>query len=159
MTTTWNDRQKRMVTNWMKQTYDQFTQRIMHTREGKIKDIDKVARGRIFIAKHAHELGMVDQLGGLQDAIKFAASEVDLTDYEIKSIPASKSLLDLFSGNIDPEVEARLPWKPQITIKHDSPLMLMPASLRKALMQQLQMVQLLDKRPVMLVSPYVITIK
>jgi hypothetical protein len=35
----------------------------------------------------------------------------------------------------------------------------MPASARKMLMQQLQIMQLLDKRPVMLVSPYVITVK
>src|SRR5205823_3725266 len=49
----WTDRQRRMVTNWMKQTYDQFTERVMTNRKGKIKDIDQVARGRIFLAKQA----------------------------------------------------------------------------------------------------------
>ena len=33
----WNDRQKRMVTNWMKSTYDQFTQRVMTNRQGIAK--------------------------------------------------------------------------------------------------------------------------
>ncbi len=49
----------------MKGTYDQFTRRVMSTRTGKIKDIDQVARGRIFIAKQAKDLGMVDEIGGI----------------------------------------------------------------------------------------------
>ncbi len=49
------------VTNWMRETYNQFTQRVMTTRKGKIKDIDSVARGRIFVADRAKELGMVDR--------------------------------------------------------------------------------------------------
>src|SRR4051812_12071214 len=46
-----DERQRKMVTQWMKQTYDQFTSRVMSTRGKKIKDIDDVARGRIFAAK------------------------------------------------------------------------------------------------------------
>ena len=37
----------------MRDTYEQFTERVMTTRTGKIKDIDAVARGRIFMAKQA----------------------------------------------------------------------------------------------------------
>ena len=55
--TPFTDRQRRMVTNWMRSTYDQFTQRVMTTRSGKIKDIDAVARGRIFVARQAGTWG------------------------------------------------------------------------------------------------------
>jgi protease-4 len=155
----WTDRQRRMVTNWMKQTYDQFTERVMTNRKDKIKDIDQVARGRIFLAKQARDLGMVDEIGGLTDAIAYAAKEAELKDYEIKNLPGSKSILDLLMGKASADEEARLPFTPKITLSADSPLKFMPASARKMLMQQLQIIQLLDKRPVMLVSPYVITIK
>jgi protease-4 len=91
MNTEWTDRQRRMVQNWMKQTYEQFTERVMTNRKGKIKDIDQVARGRIFVAKQAKELGMVDEIGGLSEAIKYAAAEVDFKEYDVRTIPASKS--------------------------------------------------------------------
>jgi protease-4 len=160
MNTEWNDRQRRMVQNWMKQTYEQFTERVMTNRKGKIKDIDQVARGRIFLARQAMELGMVDEIGGLSDAIKHAAAEVDLKEYEVRTVPASKSVIDMLMGRGGAaDDEARMPYRPRIELSVDSPLKLMPASARKLILQQLQVIQLLDKRPVMLVSPYVITVK
>src|SRR5207248_10399105 len=90
------DRQRRMVTNWMKQTYDQFTERVMTTRKGKIKDIDKVARGRIFLAEQAKELGMVDEIGGIAEAIDDAASRVSLKpgQFDVRTLPRPKTLAD-----------------------------------------------------------------
>ncbi|HYE21272.1 MAG TPA: signal peptide peptidase SppA [Tepidisphaeraceae bacterium] len=158
----WNDRQKRMVTNWMKATYEQFTDRIMTNRGKKIKDIDKAARGRIFLAKEAKELGLVDEIGGLTAAIKHAAGEVDLEEgkYEIKFVPGSKSLIDLLTGNVDPATtEAGLPIRPTIKIGSDSPLALLPAPVRAKLQQQIRLVQMMDRRPVLLVSPYTISVK
>lgn len=158
----WSDRQKRLVTNWMKNTYDQFTQRVMVNRKGRIKDIDQVARGRIFLAKHALELGMVDEIGGLTQAINHAAKEVDLepNSYEVKSIPGTRSIIDLLTGqaSMDDE-EARMPFKPQIKLSADSPLLQLPPAMRRLLAQQLQLLQLTEKRPVLLVSPYTITVK
>jgi ClpP class serine protease len=161
MNAEWSDRQRRMVTNWMRQTYDQFTERVMTNRKGKIKDIDQVARGRIFVAKQARELGMIDEIGGLTDALSYAAKRVKLTQYEVKSLPASRSLIDMISGRAgsDDGSEARLPYKAKLQISVDSPLLAMPPSLRHLLGQQLQMMQLLDKRPVMLINPYVVTLK
>ena len=163
----WTDRQRRMVTNWMKTTYDQFTTRVMTMRKDKIKDIDQVARGRIFLAKQARDLGMVDEIGGLSDAIQYAAEEVDLQDkeYEVKPIPGSHSLIDYISGNVDPstyEVELkRNVAQPQIRIeiKADSPLRLLPGNARKMIGRQIQFMQMLEKRPVMLVAPYVISVR
>ena len=67
------DQQRRLVTNWMTRTYEQFTDRVMSQRGKKIKDIDEVAHGRIFLAKQARGLGMVDELGGIDKAISYAA--------------------------------------------------------------------------------------
>jgi protease-4 len=161
MNTEWSDRQRRMVTNWMRQTYDQFTQRVMTNRKGKIKDIDQVARGRIYVAKQARELGMIDEIGGLTDALAYAAKRVHLKQYEVKSIPESHSLIDIISGRAgaDDASDTRLPYKAKLQISIDSPLLAMPPSLRHLLGQQIQMMQLLDKRPVMLINPYVVTLK
>ena len=109
------------------------------------------------IVKQAKDLGMVDEIGGLSEAIARAANEVDLKDYDIKVLPAPKTLADLFAGTDDEET--RMPIRPKVTVKSDSMLNLLPSSARKILSQQVQMLQLLENRPVILVSPYTITIR
>jgi protease-4 len=154
-----SDRQRRMVTSWMHGTYDQFTQRVMTTRTGKIKDIDQVARGRIFTAKQAIDLGMVDALGGIDDALVYAAKKADLQDgqYDIRVLPAPHTLLDMLGMGQQPQ--AAFAFKPKIELSPDSILNLLPVSARALLMRQLQTVRLIEQRPVVLVSPYVVTFK
>ena len=129
----------------------------MTTRTGKIEDIDKVARGRIFVAKQAKELGLVDEIGGLDEAITYAAKQatLDAGSYDVRVLPAAKTLGDLLMGN---GTDAAMPFKPKIEIKTSS---LLPAGVKldKALGQELQMLQLLQQRPVVLVSPYRVTVK
>jgi protease-4 len=157
-----DERQRRMVTNWMKGTYDQFTQRVMTTRKGKIKDIDQVARGRIFIARQAKELGMVDEIGGIDSAITFAAKRVKLTDsksYDVKVLPQPKTLADYLGGAFGGGPEAATPIRPKIEISADSILRGIDVNTRQLIGQQLRMIELLQKRPVVLISPYVVTVK
>ena len=84
-----SDGQRRMVRDWMTQTYDQFTRRVMTTRTGKIKAIADVAQGRVFVAATAKDLGIVDEIGGLDAAITYAAGQVDLSgdQFDVRSRP------------------------------------------------------------------------
>ena len=154
------DRQKRMIRTWMQTTYDQFTQRVMTTRGQKIKDIDKVARGRIFLAKQAKELGMVDELGGTQAAIAHAARRVNLEpgQFEVQVFPEPKTLADLFLGGGG---ETAFPFRPNVnvTISADSVLRALAPSARQLIARHVQAALLLQDRPVMLMSPYVVTVK
>ena len=154
-----DERQRRIITNWMKGTYEQFTQRVMTTRKGKIKDIDEVARGRIFIAKQAKELGMVDEIGGVQAALAYAAAKVDLKQggYDVKLFPTPKTLADLLTGGA--ASETALPFKPKIDVAELAILKALDPAARKVLGQQLQMINLLQKRPVVLVAPFVVTVR
>ncbi len=153
----WTDVQKQMVTKWMRETYEQFTERVMSSRKGKIQNIDEVAKGRIFVAKDALKLGMVDQIGGLQEAIKYAAGAANLQsgEFEIRVLPPTRTLADLFHGGDG--AEEKLPIRPSIHIDELSILKTLSPSTAHLLKQQIQMLQLLQKRPFMLVSPYVIT--
>jgi protease IV len=148
------ERQRTMVTSWMKQTYDQFTQRVMTTRKGKIKDIDAVARGRIFIASQAKELGMVDEIGGINEAIADAAGKGGLSQggFDVK--------VHYVNGTAGSGPRAAFPFQPKVEVNvADGFMQAVPPPLRKALGQQLRVIQLLQDRPVVLVSPYTITIK
>lgn len=153
-----NDRQRRMIKTWMQQTYDQFTQRILTTRKEKISDIDKVARGRIFLAPQAKELGLIDEIGGCDDAIAYAASKAGLSKgaYDIRTLPAPRSLAEYLGLG---DAETASPLRPTITISADSVLTGLSPSARKLIGQQLQLMQLLEQRPVVLLSPFTVRVK
>jgi protease IV len=153
------DRQRKMVTSWMKQTYDQFTERVMATRKEKIKHIDDVARGRIFVAKQAKSVGLIDEIGGLQQALAYAAKQAELgeDDYDVRILPAPKTLADLFGGGSGTEAHAAI--RPTITLSPDSVLHLLDRGARRSLGQHLHALQLLQRHPVLLVTPYVVTVR
>ncbi len=157
-TTTFSDGQRRMVTNWMKQTYDQFTTRVMTTRGGKIKDIDQVARGRVFIAQQARDLGMVDEIGGIDKAIAYAADKVNLKadDYDVRIVPAPKTLADYINGSSE---DAQSPIQPKVEISDASIFKALSPGVRSMVGEQLQMLQLLQDRPVVLAAPFAIRVK
>ena len=152
----WTDRQRTMVTNWMKQTYEQFTQRVMKMRGDKIKDIDQVARGRIFLARQAKSLGMVDEIGGIEDALAYAAQKggLDPAKYEVRILPQPKSIGDLLTGN---GPDAAMPFRPKIEIK-DPLLEGVSPTLLHLFGRQIRTLELLQDRPVILVAPFEVTI-
>ncbi len=159
-TARFDDRQKRMVRTWMKNTYDQFTDRIKETRGKKIKDIDQVARGRIFLAEDAKDLGMVDELGGLSKAIGVAARRADLGtgEYDVTVLPPPMTFADLMSGRDGAEAAFPVPApRIKLEVKADSLLHLLPANVRASLGQQLQLMEILENRPVAVMAPFVMT--
>jgi protease-4 len=153
----WDDRQRRMVRNWMRNTYDQFTDRIMTTRRDKIRNIDEVARGRIFLARDAKELGMVDELGGLEQAIAHAAKKAELEpgSFDVSVLPPPQTLADLLAGG-GGGIGAMAP-RVTFQVAPDSVLHLMPQSARQLIARQIQLGQLLQDRPVVLMSPFILT--
>jgi protease-4 len=157
----WTDSQRRQVTGWMRETYDQFTERVMTTREGKIKDIDAVARGRIFSAKQAKDLGMIDRLGGVKDAIEYTARLVDLQpgEYDVRVLPPARTLSDLLAAAGLGGPDALSPLVPKLGIGADSLTGALPRSVRQSLGQQMQLLMLLQQRPIMLAAPYTLVVK
>jgi protease-4 len=160
--TEWDARQRQQVTAWMKQTYDQFTDRVMTTRTGKIKDIDAVARGRIFSATEALTLGMVDKIGGIQDTILFAAGKAGLSagDYDVRVLPAPRTLADLLNGNTSNDYESsRFKFASRMPSDLEALLSSLAPAQRNALSVELTELSLLAKRPILLASPIVVTVK
>ncbi|MGB7156463.1 MAG: signal peptide peptidase SppA [Tepidisphaeraceae bacterium] len=165
-----DDSQRKMITSWMKQTYTQFTDRVMTTRKGKIKDIDQVARGRIFVAKDAKELGMVDELGGIERAIEYAADRADLGagEYDVRILPAPRTLADFFGGGggaeeaaskIRPTVRLPTAGPPSAGLDPTSLFAQLGPSMKRALSQHVWLMRLLEDRPITLMAPFVITVR
>jgi protease-4 len=57
-------------------------------------DLKKIASGRVWTGTQAKENGLVDVLGGLDDAIQIAAKAGGIKDYQIRYYPRPKTLLE-----------------------------------------------------------------
>jgi protease-4 len=83
----------------MLKIYDQFKQRVKQSRGDRIKgDLESLAGGRVYTGQQALEIGLVDKIGGLADAMAYAAKKANLSgDYEVYTLPKSKGLMEVIA--------------------------------------------------------------
>lgn len=92
--------------------YDLFTRRCAEGRGVSQDEIKKIAEGRVWTGDDALRLGLIDELGGMQDAIDKAAELAGLEDYKTVAYPESKdwltSLLEEAANLDEDRVQAQL---------------------------------------------------
>lgn len=74
--------------------YSLFRQRVADGRHLPIESVEKIAQGRVWLATDALNIKLVDQLGGIDDAVKKAAQLAKLKDYYTSDYPAAASWID-----------------------------------------------------------------
>lgn len=95
------DYQKAMLQKYVGKTYNDFTALVARTRGLRQSYVDSIGQGRVWTGADALELGLVDELGGLDKAIEYAANKANLKDYSIKNYPKQEDLMEtLLSGNL-----------------------------------------------------------
>lgn len=84
-------------------TYEQFVEVITTSRDMSKEDVLKIADGRVFTGRQAKKLGLVDELGNLQDAIKIAGEMVGIKEYPktIKELKRKITWFDLLTQKMD----------------------------------------------------------
>jgi protease-4 len=70
----------------IEQGYRRFIRRVAEGRNMQPEAVEKIAQGRVWAGTTAKELGLVDEIGSLQDTISAIANSVDLKDYEVTYI-------------------------------------------------------------------------
>lgn len=81
--------EKKLIQSMVTDVFDQFVTAVAEGRKLEKSKVMEFADGRIFSGRHAKELGLVDELGGIEKAIEVAATEAKITD-EPKVIYPSK---------------------------------------------------------------------
>ena len=77
--------------------YELFVNLVATSRGLSVERVDQIAQGRVWAAADALEVGLVDEIGTLQDAISYAAALADLPssdDYSVASYPAVPSFFE-----------------------------------------------------------------
>lgn len=101
------DGEKAIFQNQVEQGYDTFLSRVSSGRNMSKEAVMEVASGRVWSGVRAQELGLVDVLGGLEDAIKIAATKADIADdYRIIYYPESKPWFERFLSQFTNDVQA-----------------------------------------------------
>jgi len=91
-----SDAEKQTIQNMVNDGYETFTSKAAQGRKMSIEKLKAVAGGRVWTGEQAKAHGLVDVLGGLDEAVAIAAKKVNLKegDFQVKYYPYPKSELD-----------------------------------------------------------------
>ena len=99
-----SDAERKQMRAMMDEVYGDFKGHVVAIRGDRLKkDIDELAGGRVFTGRQALELGLVDKIGGLEDAIAHVAKEAKIDDYEVRVLPRPKSFIDMLVADLSGE--------------------------------------------------------
>ena len=101
---TFSEPERKQMRAMMDEVYGDFKGHVVAIRGDRLKkDIDELAGGRVFTGQQALELGLVDKIGGLEDALAHVAKEAKIKDYEIRVLPKPKTFIDLLMADLTGE--------------------------------------------------------
>ncbi|MFO0975898.1 MAG: signal peptide peptidase SppA [Planctomycetaceae bacterium] len=149
MTTGFSDSERDAMQEMLNHTYEQFTQKAATGRKMEHKALEALARGRVYTGRQAKEIGLVDELGTLADAIKRARELAGDTDekLELEDLPHPVSPLEMLMGDAE---KSRQPF--------DAFVRSLPMSAQQTL-QHWPVLDLFQREPVLMMMPFRVRIQ
>ncbi len=99
----WQEREHKYMQDRVDAYYELFLNKVAEGRDMTRDEVHAVAQGRIWSGRRALDLGLVDRLGTLEDAIASAATLADLKEYRIKEYPIFQNPLQkMITDLMDP---------------------------------------------------------
>ena len=102
--------EKQMISG-IENIYDIFKERVIQGRKLSPEAVENLAQGRVWSGKQALKLGLIDDLGDLQDAITLAAKDLEIEDYNVIEYPKFEENLENMLKGITPSLEVKNPLK------------------------------------------------
>jgi protease-4 len=92
----WTQEERDLVTKLMEDTYGVFKSRVAEGRHKTVDEVEQIAKGRVWTGAKAKQLGLVDDIGGLDAALDAARSVAKIdASVEIEVYPSSITLRDV----------------------------------------------------------------
>lgn len=114
--------ERERVEKMIKTVYEDFVTKAAAGRQTTFDEIDAIAQGRVWTGKQAKELGLVDELGGLETALSIAKKEVGLTDEDkvgIIVLPEQKTFFEqIMESILEEEAGISTPLPLQLVQQH-----------------------------------------
>jgi protease IV len=148
-TSPFSDSEREAMQKLLNDIYAQFTQKAAAGRKMDVEKLEKLARGRIYTGNQAKALGLIDEIGTLDDAIAFAkkAAGIDPSEkLERLSLPKASNPFEQLFGPLDAETRVQSKvvseWLAQ-----------MPEPFQQSL-QGLHVLKTLAREPALTIMPY-----
>src|SRR5690606_24285178 len=85
---------RKVTTEGVEHVYNTFVNRVAEGRKMTFEEVDEIAQGRVWTGIDAKRLGLVDEIGGLEQAISYASQLVNIDDYGVRSFPVFERTLE-----------------------------------------------------------------
>lgn len=97
-----SDSEMQVIQDYVEVLYEQFIELVSSARNLSKKEVKRIAEGRVWVGTDAREIGLIDEFGGIQDAIRKADEIAQLEgDYEVREIPEVKTPLHAIEELLD----------------------------------------------------------
>lgn len=96
-----DERQKEAMQMMVEEGYDKFVARVAKGRHLSEAQVRKIGEGRVWDARTAQKIGLVDELGGLQDAVEWIAQKASLSDYNVSYYPTFRNNFWSYLQSVD----------------------------------------------------------
>ena len=97
-------------------TYEKFVSKVASNRNMEYEDVLPIAGGRIWAGYKALELGLVDKIGGLDDAIQSAAEKADIDNFSIKNYKKPMDPFDVFLNELLENINIEINLDPRLKL-------------------------------------------
>lgn len=100
--------ERNVLQNYVNQGYETFLSRVIAGRGLSHDELHAIAQGRVWTGEDAQKIGLVDVLGGLEDAIQIAARKAGVDKYNIVEYPTMKNPIEELFAQLTGNVKARI---------------------------------------------------
>ena len=109
-----------LIQSSIDRTYDKFVSKVAENRGMLYEDVLPIAGGRIWAGYKALELGLVDKIGDLEDALKSAAKLAEIEDFTVKTYRKPIEPFELFLNELLENINLTIDVDPKLRLIHES---------------------------------------
>jgi len=102
------EEEKQILQNYIEKGYDLFLTRCSEGRNIPKDSLNLIAQGRVWTGKQAYKLGLVDALGGIEDAVAEASLLAEVSDYSVSEYPRQVSPWEAFFNIQKEDIKSRI---------------------------------------------------
>lgn len=100
--------ERELMQNYVNRGYELFVKRCADGRKKTTDQIKDIAEGRVWTGEDALKIGLVDKIGGIDEAIQIAAVKARLTAYNVKEYPAKEDFATKLMKSFGDDMESKI---------------------------------------------------
>lgn len=106
LTTPLTDDEQAIFEANIESSYNTFLRVVAENRGMTVEEVDAIAQGRVYSGDAALEVGLIDAIGDIDDALRIAAEMAEIEDYNIETYPKKQDIFEAFFGGANAQMKS-----------------------------------------------------